>query len=75
MALAMKNVKVPAAVMNIIPMDFFSLQPQQEVLAPYKMRTTAGEEVERKFIVPKIDAVVGNPLTRDGLRSPMKPRS
>jgi hypothetical protein len=60
MGLAMRNVRVPSTKMNVIHADFFSVQPQQEVLTPYAIRTAAGE-VRRKFTIPEMDATIGNP--------------
>ena len=60
MGLSMRNVRVLSTMMNIIPADFFSLQPEQEVLTPYTMKTVAGE-IPRKFVIPQLDAVIGNP--------------
>lgn len=59
-ALAMKNVKALSTKMNVLPADFFSLNPEQEVLAPYTVKTIVGD-IPRKFSIPKMDAVVGNP--------------
>lgn len=58
--LAIRHVRVPSTKMNILLADYFSVQPGQEVLTPYVLKTPAGD-VKRKFIIPKVDAVVGNP--------------
>jgi len=58
--LAMRNVRVPSTKLNVIHADFFSLRPEQKVLAPYVVKTAAGE-LRREFIIPKMDAVIGNP--------------
>jgi len=58
--LAMRNVRVPSTKLNVIHADFFSLQPEQEVLSPYVVKTIVGEE-RRKIIIPRTDAVIGNP--------------
>jgi hypothetical protein len=58
--LAMRNVRVPSTKLNVIHADFFSLQPEQKVLAPYTIKTAAGE-LRREFVIPKMDAVIGNP--------------
>jgi hypothetical protein len=58
--LAMRNVRVPSTKLNVIHADFFSLQPEQKVLAPYVVKTPVGE-LRREFIIPKMDAVIGNP--------------
>jgi type I restriction-modification system DNA methylase subunit len=60
MGLAIRNVKVPSTKMNVLLADFFSLQPGQEVLTPYVLKTPTGEQ-KRKFVIPKMDAVIGNP--------------
>ncbi len=60
MGLAIRHVRVPSTEMNVLLADYFSLQPGQEVLTPYVLKTPAGE-VKRKFIIPKMDAVIGNP--------------
>lgn len=60
MGLSMKHVKVPSTKMNVMLADFFSLQPEQEVLSPYVVKTVAGEQ-RRKIIIPKMDTVIGNP--------------
>jgi hypothetical protein len=58
--LAMRNVRVPSTMLNVIHADFFSISPEQEVLTPYALKTPAGD-VKRKFVIPKMDAVIGNP--------------
>ena len=57
LGLAMRNVRVPSTKLNVIPADFFSIQPKQRVLAPY---VVAGE-FKREFDIPVMDAVIGNP--------------
>jgi hypothetical protein len=60
MSLAMKNVSAPSTDVNTILSDFFTLNPNQKVLAPYTIKTHAGE-MRRELIIPDIDAVIGNP--------------
>lgn len=60
MNLSMRNVRVPSTSMNVIVGDFFTINPKQEVEAPYVIKTVAGE-IRRKFIIPEIDVVIGNP--------------
>ncbi|MFN3804484.1 MAG: class I SAM-dependent DNA methyltransferase [Pyrobaculum sp.] len=58
--LSMRNVRAPTTELNVIYRDFFSLPPGEEVLAPYVIKTPAGE-IRRSFDIPAVDAVVGNP--------------
>ncbi|MGQ9787899.1 MAG: HsdM family class I SAM-dependent methyltransferase [Candidatus Hadarchaeaceae archaeon] len=60
MGVSIKNIKVPSTKLNVLVSDFFALQPGQKVLSPYKVKTIAREE-EREIVLPKFDAVVGNP--------------
>jgi hypothetical protein len=60
MNLAMKNVRAPSTNMNIVVKDFFQIAPKQDLLAPYVVRTAAGE-LKRTIIIPECDAVIGNP--------------
>ncbi|MFP3131305.1 MAG: N-6 DNA methylase [Nitrososphaeria archaeon] len=60
MNLAMKNVSAPSTNTNIIVRDFFQTAPEQELFAPYVIKTAAGE-FKKKIIIPKCDAVIGNP--------------
>jgi len=60
MNISMKNVMNPSREINVIPSDFFSRDPEQEVLLPYKVLTVEGLE-ERKIRLPEVDCVVGNP--------------
>jgi type I restriction-modification system DNA methylase subunit len=60
MNLAMKNVRAPSEVMNIFSRDYFTILPNQKILAPYKVKTPYGEKpVEMVF--RDFDAIVGNP--------------
>jgi len=60
MNLAMKNVRAPSEVMNIFSRDYFTILPNQKILAPYKVKTPYGERpVEMVF--RDFDAIVGNP--------------
>jgi type I restriction-modification system DNA methylase subunit len=60
MNLAMKNVRAPSPEMYVFVRDYFAIKPGQQVLTPYKVRTTEGEKpVEEVF--KDFDAVVGNP--------------
>ena len=58
--IAAKNVRASSTELNVINQDFFSIKPSDAVLAPYVIKTAAGE-VRRKINMPKFDAVVGNP--------------
>jgi type I restriction-modification system DNA methylase subunit len=60
MAVSIKNIKVPSTKLNVLVSDFFAVQPGQKVLSPYKVKTIVREE-EREIVLPKFDAVVGNP--------------
>jgi len=60
MNLAMRDVRYPTSEMNVIVEDFFNIGPKQKVLAPYVIKTPAGE-FRREVIIPKVDAVVANP--------------
>ncbi|MEM2179116.1 MAG: N-6 DNA methylase [Candidatus Methanomethylicaceae archaeon] len=60
MNLSMRNVRVPSTTMNVIVGDFFTINPKQEVEAPYVIKTVAGE-IRRKFLIPEVDVVIGNP--------------
>ncbi|MCS7384835.1 MAG: N-6 DNA methylase, partial [archaeon GB-1867-097] len=60
MNISLRNVLHPSREINIIPSDFFLIEPEQEVLLPYKVSTVEGL-VERKITLPKVDCVVGNP--------------
>ncbi|MEM2619218.1 MAG: N-6 DNA methylase [Candidatus Hadarchaeales archaeon] len=60
MGLSIKNIRAPSTKLNILVSDFFALQPGQKVLSPYKVKTIVREE-EREIVMPKFDAVVGNP--------------
>lgn len=58
--LSFRNVIAPSTKINVIPADFFSIMPKQEVLTPYTVKTVVGD-IRRRFIIPAMDAVVGNP--------------
>jgi type I restriction-modification system DNA methylase subunit len=59
--LAMKNVRSPSTGLNIIEHDFFYVEPNTNLLAPYTIRTAAGVEFRREITMPTFDAVIGNP--------------
>jgi type I restriction-modification system DNA methylase subunit len=59
--LAMRNARNPSSTMNIIYDDFFTILPEQQVLASYTTVTINGVR-PRHIPLPKtFDAVVGNP--------------
>ncbi|MFZ8809310.1 MAG: HsdM family class I SAM-dependent methyltransferase [Pyrobaculum sp.] len=59
--LAMRNARSPSSTMNIIYDDFFTILPEQQVLASYTTVTINGVR-PRHIPLPKtFDAVVGNP--------------
>jgi type I restriction-modification system DNA methylase subunit len=61
MNLAMRNPRNPSSTMNIIYDDFFTILPEQQVLASYTTVTINGVR-PRHIPLPKtFDAVVGNP--------------
>ncbi|MEM2374354.1 MAG: N-6 DNA methylase, partial [Thermoproteota archaeon] len=60
MSISMKNVRSPSTGLNIIEWDFFLLEPQQRILSKYTVRTPAGE-FRKEIVIPKVDAVIGNP--------------
>ncbi len=60
MGVSIKNIRVPSTKLNVLVSDFFRLQPGQRVLTPYKVKTIVREE-EREVVMPKFDAVIGNP--------------
>jgi hypothetical protein len=60
MGVSIKSITVPSTKLNVLVSDFFSVQPGQKVLSPYKVKTVVREE-EREIVLPKFDAVVGNP--------------
>jgi SAM-dependent methyltransferase len=61
MNLAMRNARNPSSTMNIIYDDFFTILPEQQVLASYTTVTINGVR-PRHIPLPKtFDAVVGNP--------------
>lgn len=60
MSLAMKNVSAPSTEINTMLSDFFSLNPNQKVFAPYVVRTPAGD-IRRSVVIPEMDVVMGNP--------------
>jgi len=61
MNLAMRNVRNPSSNMNVIHQDFFTILPEQQVLAGYTTVTINGLR-PRHISLPKIfDAAVGNP--------------
>jgi len=60
MGVSIKSIKSPSTKLNLLVSDFFAIQPGQKVLSPYKVKTIVREE-EREVILPKFDAVVGNP--------------
>lgn len=62
MNLGMKYVRAPTTEANIIPADFFTIIPKQEVLAPHPVMTTEGMK-HRVVKMPEedFDFVVGNP--------------
>lgn len=60
MNLAMRDVRYPTSEMNVIVEDFFNIGPKQKILAPYVIKTPAGE-FRREVIIPKVDAVIANP--------------
>jgi len=60
MNLAMKNVRAPSEVMNIFSRDYFTILPNQKILAPYKVKTPQGEK-EAEIVFKDFDVVVGNP--------------
>jgi len=60
MNLSMRNVINPSREINVIPSDFFLIDPEQEVFLPYKVLTVEGLE-ERKIRLPRFNCVVGNP--------------
>ena len=60
MGVSIKSIKTPSTKLNVLVSDFFALQPGQKVLSPYKVKTVVREE-EREIVLPKFDAVIGNP--------------
>jgi type I restriction-modification system DNA methylase subunit len=60
MGVSIKSIKTPSTKLNVLVSDFFALQPGQKVLSPYKVKTIVREE-EREIVLPKFDAVIGNP--------------
>jgi type I restriction-modification system DNA methylase subunit len=60
MNLAMKNVRVPSPETNVFVMDYFTIVPRQELLAPYIVRTPEGEKPAR-VVFADFDVIVGNP--------------
>jgi type I restriction-modification system DNA methylase subunit len=60
MNLAMKNVRVPSPETNVFVMDYFTIVPRQELMAPYIVRTPEGEKPAR-VVFADFDAIVGNP--------------
>jgi len=60
MNLAMKNVRAPSEEMNIFSRDYFTILPNQKILAPYKVKTPQGER-EAEIVFKDFDIVVGNP--------------
>ena len=71
MNLAMRNPRVPSTIMNVFVRDYFTIMPNQSLLAPYTIRTPEGEK-QAEVVFKDFEAVVGNPpytrwgqLTRD----------
>jgi type I restriction-modification system DNA methylase subunit len=60
MNLAMRNPRTPSTIMNIFISDYFTIKPNQSLIAPYTIRTPEGEE-QAKVVFKDFDAVVGNP--------------
>ena len=60
MSLAMKNVSAPSTEINTMLADFFSLNPNQKIFAPYVIKTPAGD-IRRAVVIPEMDVVMGNP--------------
>ncbi|MEM3403760.1 MAG: N-6 DNA methylase [Nitrososphaeria archaeon] len=60
MNLSMRNARAPSTNMNIIVKDFFNIISQQAVLAPYTVKTAAGE-IRREIKIPQFDVIIGNP--------------
>jgi len=60
MNLAMRDVRHPTSEMNVVVEDFFKTMPNQEVLAPFTIRTPEGE-VRRRILIPLVNVVVANP--------------
>jgi type I restriction-modification system DNA methylase subunit len=60
MNLAMRNPRTPSTIMNIFVSDYFTIKPNQSLIAPYTIRTPEGEE-QAKVVFKDFDAVVGNP--------------
>lgn len=55
MNLAMRDVRHPVKDMNIVRRDFFQVSVGSALFVPY------GDEEQHKIVIPKVDAVVGNP--------------
>jgi methylase of polypeptide subunit release factors len=58
--LAMKSVRVPSPETSIFVMDYFTVVPRQELMAPYIVRTPEGEKPARVAFAD-FDVIVGNP--------------
>ena len=61
MGVSMQNITVPSTKLNVLVSDFFTVQPGQMLLTPYRVRSIAKGEEEREVVLPRFDAVVGNP--------------
>lgn len=58
--LATRYIKAPSSEMNTILSDFFRIAPAQKFIAPYTIKTPAGE-IKREISIPRFDAVIANP--------------
>lgn len=58
--LATRYIKAPSSEMNTILSDFFRIAPAQKFIAPYTVKTPAGE-IKREILIPKFHAVIANP--------------
>ncbi|MGC9012693.1 N-6 DNA methylase, partial [Thermogladius sp.] len=58
--LAIKNPRVSSTNINVFVRDYFTIKPNQQLLAPYTAKTPRGEE-KKSVVFGNFDAVVGNP--------------
>ena len=75
MNLAMRNPRAPSTKMNVIVADFFSIEPCQEVLLPYRAKIlghTWKEELAKKVHIPKVDCIIGNPPYTRWIEIPLR---
>jgi len=58
--LASRYIRAPSTEVNTIHSDFFKVEAEQKLVAPYVVKTPKGE-IKREIFIPKFDGIIANP--------------